>query len=236
MARQRHGGRRPRRLRQARPAARRRRALMAPSEPGRPPPRGRGRLQRAGRRRPGLGRAGAGGRLDGARRRRPPRRVVPGLPGRRRRRRCRPARPVDDDPVAAWQHHADAVQALLDDPATATESFTHPHAGTHRSPSAIDRFYTTDVFMHTWDLARATGQDDRLDEDFARHPARGHGADRGAAALLRSVRRPRARRRRRARRRPADRLHRPRPRLAAPPACARLTAARAATAGRRPGG
>ena len=31
---------------------------------------------------------------------------------------------------------------------------------------AIDQFYTMDVFMHTWDLARATGQDDRLDADF----------------------------------------------------------------------
>jgi uncharacterized protein (TIGR03086 family) len=32
---------------------------------------------------------------------------------------------------------------------------------------AIDRFYTTDVFMHTWDLARATGQDDRLEDAFS---------------------------------------------------------------------
>jgi len=31
---------------------------------------------------------------------------------------------------------------------------------------AIDQFYTADVFMHTWDLARATGQDDRLDPGF----------------------------------------------------------------------
>ena len=30
----------------------------------------------------------------------------------------------------------------------------------------VDRIYTADVFMHTWDLARATGQDDRLDPDF----------------------------------------------------------------------
>jgi hypothetical protein len=30
-------------------------------------------------------------------------------------------------------------------------------------PEAVDRFYTSDVFMHTWDLARATGQDERLD-------------------------------------------------------------------------
>lgn len=28
---------------------------------------------------------------------------------------------------------------------------------------AIDHLYTPDVFMHTWDLARATGQDDTLD-------------------------------------------------------------------------
>ena len=32
-------------------------------------------------------------------------------------------------------------------------------------PDAVDRFYTSDVFMHTWDLARATGQDERLDEE-----------------------------------------------------------------------
>jgi uncharacterized protein (TIGR03086 family) len=31
---------------------------------------------------------------------------------------------------------------------------------------AIDQFYTSDVFMHTWDLARATSQDDRLNPSF----------------------------------------------------------------------
>ena len=30
----------------------------------------------------------------------------------------------------------------------------------------VDQFYTSDVFMHTWDLARATGQDDRLDPEY----------------------------------------------------------------------
>ena len=30
---------------------------------------------------------------------------------------------------------------------------------------AIDMIYTTDVFMHRWDLARATGQDETLDPD-----------------------------------------------------------------------
>jgi uncharacterized protein (TIGR03086 family) len=73
---------------------------------------------------------------------------------------------VDDDPVAAWQAHADAVQALLDDPATPGRLLVNPHIGEVPLDQAIDRFYTSDVFMHTWDLARATGQDDRLDPDF----------------------------------------------------------------------
>jgi uncharacterized protein (TIGR03086 family) len=73
---------------------------------------------------------------------------------------------VDDDPVAAWQVHADAVQALLDDPASADRMLSNPHVGDVPLDRAIDQFYSSDVFMHTWDLARATGQDDRLDPDF----------------------------------------------------------------------
>jgi uncharacterized protein (TIGR03086 family) len=78
-----------------------------------------------------------------------------------------PALPsVDDDPAGAWQVHVDAVQALLDDPATAGLTLSNPHIGALPVDRAIDQFYTSDVFMHTWDLARATGQDDRLDAGF----------------------------------------------------------------------
>jgi uncharacterized protein (TIGR03086 family) len=78
-----------------------------------------------------------------------------------------PAGPsVDNDPVGAWQAQYDAVQALLDDPATADLVLSNRHIGEVPLDRAIDQFYTTDVFMHTWDLARATGQDDRLDSDF----------------------------------------------------------------------
>jgi len=73
---------------------------------------------------------------------------------------------VDDDPVATWQIHCTVVQALLDDPATADRVLTNPHTGALALDRAIDQFYTADVFMHTWDLARATGQDDRLDPGF----------------------------------------------------------------------
>jgi hypothetical protein len=37
------------------------------------------------------------------------------------------------------------------------------HLGEVPLDEAVDRFYTADVFMHTWDLARATGQDEALD-------------------------------------------------------------------------
>jgi uncharacterized protein (TIGR03086 family) len=72
---------------------------------------------------------------------------------------------VADDPVLAWQHQASGIQELIE--SRGEESFTHPYAGTHRLVDAVDRFYTADVFMHTWDLARATGQEPGLDEDHA---------------------------------------------------------------------
>jgi uncharacterized protein (TIGR03086 family) len=75
-----------------------------------------------------------------------------------------PAGPsVDDDPVGAWATHRDAVQALLDDPATADQVLSNPNTGDVPLDRAIDQFYTSDVFMHTWDLSRATGQDETLD-------------------------------------------------------------------------
>ncbi|WP_440102785.1 TIGR03086 family metal-binding protein [Streptosporangium sp. H16] len=73
---------------------------------------------------------------------------------------------VDENPVLAWQVHCDGVQAVLDDPETAYRELTDRHIGRLPLESAIDRFYTADVFMHTWDLSRATGQDDRLDPDL----------------------------------------------------------------------
>ena len=72
---------------------------------------------------------------------------------------------VEDDPVGAWTVQNDAVQALLDDPTTADKVMSDPHFGEVPLDEAIDRFYTADVFLHTWDLARATGQDETLDPE-----------------------------------------------------------------------
>ena len=73
---------------------------------------------------------------------------------------------VDDDPVSAWRTMSDGVQALLDDPASAGTTLRNPHIGEVPLPDAVSRFFTADVFMHTWDLARSTGQDDQLDPHF----------------------------------------------------------------------
>ena len=77
--------------------------------------------------------------------------------------RLAPGPPVDVDPVGAWETHAGAVQALLDDPESQSVMLRNPNVGEMPLPSAIAMFYTSDVFLHTWDLARATGQDERLD-------------------------------------------------------------------------
>jgi uncharacterized protein (TIGR03086 family) len=68
------------------------------------------------------------------------------------------------DPVAAWQAQVDGVQALLEGP-DAGHEFDDPFLGHQRLGELIDRIYTGDVFLHTWDLARATGQDDTLDPE-----------------------------------------------------------------------
>jgi uncharacterized protein (TIGR03086 family) len=72
---------------------------------------------------------------------------------------------VADDPVGAWESQTAAVQALLDDPATAETTYDFAHIGTMSLADAIDMIYTGDVFMHRWDLARATGQDETLDPE-----------------------------------------------------------------------
>jgi uncharacterized protein (TIGR03086 family) len=71
-----------------------------------------------------------------------------------------------EDPMAAWIFHADAVQSLLDDPERAAATFSHPQVGSMLVGEAVDRFYTSDVFMHTWDLARASGREAMLEPQF----------------------------------------------------------------------
>lgn len=72
---------------------------------------------------------------------------------------------VDDDPAAAWQCLSNGIQAVLDDPHTASTRFSHPYVGEHSVEDAIAMFFLGDVLIHTWDVARATGGDEALDAD-----------------------------------------------------------------------
>jgi uncharacterized protein (TIGR03086 family) len=65
-----------------------------------------------------------------------------------------------------FRAQADAVQALLDAPDAGRPVETHMF-GTMPLERLIDQFYTADVFMHTWDLATASGQPSGLDPEWA---------------------------------------------------------------------
>lgn len=72
---------------------------------------------------------------------------------------------VDDDPVAAWAVVQRAIQRALDDPAVAPRVADCGPPGRLTLEAAVDMTCTPDVLVHTWDLARATGLDERLDPD-----------------------------------------------------------------------
>jgi len=80
-----------------------------------------------------------------------------------------PALDVAADPAAAWTQHVADVRAVLEHPGGRV--LRNPHTGDLPVDEAVDRFYTDDVWLHSWDLATALGRDPDL------------GADRCAAAL-----------------------------------------------------
>jgi uncharacterized protein (TIGR03086 family) len=71
--------------------------------------------------------------------------------------------PVEADPERAWQHLADQLQAMLDDPAAAATEFDVGPPGRMTVENAIGMIMLGDIVIHTWDLAVSTGQDVRLD-------------------------------------------------------------------------
>jgi uncharacterized protein (TIGR03086 family) len=74
---------------------------------------------------------------------------------------------VADDPVAAFDAARTGVQAHLDDPARASVTF-EGSSGPRRFDEAVDQFIGIDLIVHGWDLARATGQDERIDPEEVR--------------------------------------------------------------------
>ncbi len=71
--------------------------------------------------------------------------------------------PVTEDPVGAWRAASAPVAAVLADPARASATFDG-FFGETSFEVAIDRFAKFDLVVHRWDLARAAGLDDRIDD------------------------------------------------------------------------
>lgn len=73
-----------------------------------------------------------------------------------------PGPPVDEDPVGAWASARDQLQAALDDPETAERKY-EGRFGENTLEGGVGAFFCFDLVIHAWDLARATGGDERLD-------------------------------------------------------------------------
>ena len=75
---------------------------------------------------------------------------------------------TDENPAGAWDAARAKVQANLDDPEKAAQEFDGL-TGRSTFEAAVDRFLNSDLVMHGWDLARATGQDEAMQpEDIKR--------------------------------------------------------------------
>jgi uncharacterized protein (TIGR03086 family) len=69
---------------------------------------------------------------------------------------------VQDDPVGAWETVQQTIAKALAEPTMAAKQIETPFS-TQSLAETVDMIVTGDVFTHTWDLARATGQDETLD-------------------------------------------------------------------------
>lgn len=84
------------------------------------------------------------------------------------------AQATEADPVARWVTHSANLQALLED----DDLLERPvNVGGQEQPfgQMIDNFYLADVFMHSWDLAKSSGQDAGWDPEVAGAMAEGMG-------------------------------------------------------------
>lgn len=72
-----------------------------------------------------------------------------------------------EDPKRAWEEASAAMDALTGDPEAMAKEINGP-TGKMPAGEIIGRFVIMDVLVHTWDLARAVGAEERLDEDLVR--------------------------------------------------------------------
>jgi uncharacterized protein (TIGR03086 family) len=70
----------------------------------------------------------------------------------------------DGDLLAQWLGASNAITVALGDP-TRAAAIVGGMFGEQPFEALVGRLVCTDLLVHTWDLARATGQDDRLDPE-----------------------------------------------------------------------
>ena len=77
---------------------------------------------------------------------------------------------VSDDPVGAWPAVRNEVQNALDDPAVADAEYDG-YFGPTTLAASIDTFFSLDLSVHAWDIARSAGLEDlaTLDPVDVRH-------------------------------------------------------------------
>lgn len=70
----------------------------------------------------------------------------------------------DQDVLGAWAQATGAIQSAISDPARASTP-VRGRSGEQPFSSLVAGLLSMDTICHTWDLARATGQDEQLDAD-----------------------------------------------------------------------
>lgn len=71
---------------------------------------------------------------------------------------------TDEDPQAAWTSAYATMRELTEDPEAMARSVQGP-MGPMPLEQMLPQFVCMDMLVHTWDLARAVGGDERLDEE-----------------------------------------------------------------------
>jgi uncharacterized protein (TIGR03086 family) len=74
---------------------------------------------------------------------------------------------ADEEPRRAWEEASRAMDEITGEPEALAKEIDGPR-GKMPAGEVIGRFVTMDLLVHTWDLARAVGADERLDEDSVR--------------------------------------------------------------------
>lgn len=95
------------------------------------------------------------------------RRLAGGIEGRE-------VEPLPDgvDPKEAWRASSSAVVEALHRPEALDRQVESP-MGPMAVEMVVGRLASLDILVHTWDLARATGGDERLDQDAVAHAYEG---------------------------------------------------------------